>query len=304
MKNKKIATYIIIVVVAIIIIGVFTKVKDNNSQNKEISIIISNQDITSELQNKILIEDDTVYMSIDDVKKCFDENIYYEEESGFIITTSEKKLAALKIDESDIEINGSEVTIDGQALKTNEKIYIPISELENVYDYQFDFIKKSNIITIDYYSKKMEKAKAKKNISLRKEKSGISSKVEKIKKDDWVIVIDKEDKWTKVRSQDGNIGYLKNSKLTDFTVERDDMEISSDSKNDKIFEKDISSKKINLYDNRKKVINEILGEMVSKNYKNLKIVYKADSNNKNYKRFIIEITPVLRECGMKLIIDK
>ena len=304
MKKKNLAKILIIIIIMIIaIMIVFTKSK-NDSKSGELSIIVSNQDITSELKDKILLEDDIVYMSIDDVKNFFDENIFYEEESELIITTSEKKLAALKIDNSDIEINGSEVTIDGQALKTNEKIYIPISELENVYDYQFDFLEKSNIITIDYYSKKMEKAKAKKNVTLRKEKSILSSAIERVKKEDSVIVISQEDEWTKVRSQNGNIGYIKNKKLTDYKTERDDMDVSSEISTEKILEKDISSKKLDLYNDRKKVINEILIEMVSKNYRDLKIIYNGAIENNEYKRFEIEVAPVLRECGMKLILDK
>ena len=46
-------------------------------------------------------------MSIEDIQKFIDKTIYQEQETGLIITTSERKIATLKQDEDKIEINGS-----------------------------------------------------------------------------------------------------------------------------------------------------------------------------------------------------
>ena len=306
-KNKstiKRRNILIIILIISILIVIVKLNNEPNNKNKEISVIISNQDITSELENKIFVQNDVVYMSFDDIKKCLDETIYFEEEDDLIITSSDRKIAALKIDESDIEINGSEISIDGQALKMMENIiYLPISELENVYDYELNYIPESKNVIIDYYSNRIEKAKVKKKSSLKKEEKKFSAAIEKLKKDDEVFVISKDNKWTKIRTQKGNIGYIKNSKLKDFSVERDNFNISKNDDSAKCLEKNISSENISSYQERKKLANELLLEAVSKQYKNVKIVFDKDTDNNDYKRFMIEVTPVLKECGIDAIFN-
>jgi hypothetical protein len=240
-------------------------------------------------------------MSFDDIKKCIDETIYFEEENNVILTSSERKIAALKINDDEIEINGSKISIEGQALKMNDNlIYLPISELKNVYDYEFYYIPDNNKIIIDYYSNKIEKAKIKKRTSLKKENSNFSSSIEKLNKDDDVVIISNESEWTKIRTKHGNIGYIKNNNLEESYVERENFAIEKKDSSEKYLEENIKSKKINNYEERKKIINDILMDAVSKEYKTVKILYD-DTESESYKRFIIEVVPVLKECGINVI---
>ena len=117
-NNSKLRNIVIIIIAIVIIIIIANKLRNNNNTTDEISLIIDNQDVTSELQNDIIIQDDIIYISFDDIKKCLDETIYFEEDTNLIITSSDKKVVALEIDNSDIEINGADVEIQGQALKT------------------------------------------------------------------------------------------------------------------------------------------------------------------------------------------
>ena len=96
MKNIKKIKTILIIFVIILIIFLIVKNLDKTKSKDYISLVINNQDITEQLENQILIQDGVIYLSFEDVKKCLDETIYQEDDT--IITTSEKKVAALEID--------------------------------------------------------------------------------------------------------------------------------------------------------------------------------------------------------------
>ena len=175
------------VILAIIVASILlTSNKKENKQNE--TLIINNEDVTSKLSDKIIVQGNIVYMSLDDIKTCLDNDLYQEDED--IILSGNKKIAVIQLNNNTIEINGSKVEIKGQAFEAvKDKIYIPISELENVYDIEFSYIPEYKNIVIDYYENKLEKASAVKNLSVKKKSKIFSNTVEKIKKGDWVVYI-------------------------------------------------------------------------------------------------------------------
>ena len=299
-KNKN-SKKIFLVIIAIIIIIFIIK----NNKKEEIStktrIIIQNQECTSQLQNDLIRNEDVIYMSLEDIKNLIDNTIYQEKD--LIITSSDKKIATLKIDKDNVKINGSKITIKGKPYKTEqEKIYLPISEMKNIYDMDFIYIDKSNTVTIDYYSKELKKAYTRKKVAIKSEAKNNSRTIQKVKKGDWLVYISDENGWTKVRTQEGNIGYVKTKKLTNFITERENMNTNENSKViDKYLRKDISKKDISTYSKRQKVIESILNEAINKEYFGVKIIFKDDQEGKE--RFEIESEPMLKECGIKIVFE-
>ena len=171
-------------------------------------------------------------------------------------------------------------------------------KMENIYDIDLSYKEETNIITIDYYSKQLIKAYAKKNIAVKSKKSGFSKTVEKIKKGNWIIYITEEDGWAKVRTQNGKIGYVKSNKLSNFVTERDNMQ-ENVAKVEKYLKIDISKKNISTFDKREKIINQILLKAVSKDYKGVTVIYK-NKKEKEIQHFKIEIEPILKECGISV----
>ena len=293
---KKILRLVLIIILIIIVFIIIKNIKKDAVPDKTI-LILEIEDTTSNLEKDIIKKDGIIYFSLDDTKKFLDKNIYQEDKDGLIITSGEKKIAALKIDNNKVKINGSSININGEAFKNEEgTIYLPISEMENIYDIDFSYNEKSNIITIDYYSKQLIKAYTKKKVAVKAEKSGFSKSIEKVKKGNWVIYISEENGWAKIRTQSGKIGYIKSNKLANFVTEREDMQ-EKETKIDKQLKIDISNKDISTLNKREKIINQILMQAVSKNYKGVKITYK---NKKEIDRFKIEIEPILKECGISV----
>jgi len=301
-RNSNKILKIALVIILLIIVFIIIKRQESEVSNKT-TLIISNQDVTGSLDNDIIIKDEIIYISFEDMKKYLDENIY-QEDKNLIITTSDKKVAKLEMEEDKIVINGSNISIQGQPFKNEQnKIYLPISEMENVYDIDLSYNKDNNIIIIDYYSKQLIKAYTKKNITIKFEKSKFSKTIEKVQKGNWLVYISDEDGWAKVRTQNGKIGYVKYKYLTNFVTERENMKLESSIKtNQYCLEKDITKENISTYKKREKLINTILKNAINKEYTVVKIKYQKNSNE-NFERFKLEIKPILKECGIKVVFN-
>lgn len=300
-RRNKSSKRIFLVIIAIIVIIFIAKNNKKEEVSDKTRIIIQNQEYTSQLQNDLIKNEDVIYMSLEDIKNLIDNTIY--QEKNLIITSSDKKIATLEINKDNVKINGSKITIKGKPYKNEqEKIYLPISEMKNIYDIDFLYIDKSNTVTIDYYSKELKKAYMKKKVAIKSETKNSSKTIQKVKKGDWIVYISDENGWAKVRTQEGNIGYVKMKKLTNFTTERENMNTNENSKViDKYLKKDISKKDISTYSKRQKVIESILKEAINKEYFGVKIIFKDNQEGKE--RFEIESEPMLKECGIKIIFE-
>lgn len=303
-KTKKANTKkIIISIIAIILVIVIILICVNNKEEEkydEIRLIIGSENVTSNLKEKIVEKDEKIYLSYEDIEKFIDPTI--EKEGNLIITTSDKKLASIGIDDENITINGSTQKIGAKAFEENEKIYLPISELENVYDIDLEYIKETKTVTIDQMSKELKKAYTSKKVELKEEKKATSKTLEKIEKGSWVIYIQEENNWVKVRTSKGNIGYIKKNKLTNITTERENLEDEESTENVEYIEKNISKEDLSTFEKRLKIINDSIQEAVQSDKMAIKIVYEAEKNE-YYEKFKIEIRPMLKECGIKLQID-
>ena len=190
----------------------------------KINVIINNNNVTESMKFDVFInEKDVVYMSTKDIANFFDEDIFYDNIYDQIITSSNTKLATLKLNEKEMYINSSKVKIYGTAIKKDNNFYLPISEMKDVYNVEIEYIKESNILTIDSLSKEQKKANASKNISVKYKPTIISKTVDTVKKGESIIVIKElENGWKQVRTNLGKIGYTKD--VTNIYTIREEME--------------------------------------------------------------------------------
>ena len=97
MKKLKFTRNIIIGVVALIIVAFIVNIAPGYKRDKYtdiVNLVIDENNVTENLKNNIYInENGTIYMSQEDIKNLFDENIYYDEKYNQIITTSYNKVS-------------------------------------------------------------------------------------------------------------------------------------------------------------------------------------------------------------------
>ena len=163
-------------------------------------------------------------MSEADIANFFDKYIYEDEENNQMITTYEKKIATIGFEKNTININGSDKKIYAHAIKKDETVYLPISEMKDVYDIEISNIEKTKVVTMDSLEKEQKKAIVTTDVAVKSSTNFISKTVDRIKKGDSVIVVSSNKGYTRIRTENGKIGYIKSNKLeNEFTV-RESME--------------------------------------------------------------------------------
>lgn len=225
-KKKKIITRTFFIIIAVIVLMFVTLIVNDYiilDNNKKTNLVINNKNITSNLKNDILIENNIIYLSKPDIANFFDKYIYNEEESNQIITTYNKKIAAIGFEENSITINASKKDIYAHAIKKDNVEYLPISEMKDVYDIEIQNIENSKVITMDSLNKEQKRAIVSSNLPVKSSTKLIAKTVDRIKKGDSVIVVSSDKGYTRVRTENGKLGYVKSDKLENEYVVREEM---------------------------------------------------------------------------------
>ena len=378
--KKKAIKRIILTIIALLVVFIIAMIANNYiilDNNERTNLVINNNNVTSDLRKDVLIENDVIYLSEADISNFFDKHIYRDEETNKIITTYEKKIAEIGFDDNIININGSDKEIYAHAIEKDGETYLPVSEMADVYDVEIQNIQETKVVTMDSLDREQKRAIVNKNVSVKSSTNFIARTVDRIKKGDAVIVISTNEKYAKIRTANGKIGYIKANRLeNEFTV-RENMEeekqiegkvnltwdyfseyatapdrsgttiegvnvvspaffyldtdgnleenVGTDGKsyiewahnngykvwpmvsnavaaNESL---DITSNIMNSYENRKKLIEAIVEKCVEYDLDGINIdfenMYAEDKDM--YSRFIIELTPRLKEIGMVTSVD-
>ena len=226
-KKKKTIIRIFIAIIAIIILCIAGYIANDYiilGKNKTTNLVINNTNVTGNLKQDVFIDGDNIYLSKQDLSNFFDKYIYEDEENNKIITTYEDKIATIGFDENEIEINGSTVSTYAHAIEKDDSIFIPITELKDVYGIEIEYIADTDIVTVDSVAREQKKAIANGNLAVKSSTNFIAKTVDRVKKGDYVIVISDDGKNAKIRTANGKIGYVKSKKLANTVVTRQEIE--------------------------------------------------------------------------------
>ena len=226
-KKKKRITKILIAIIAIIIIGILAYNINNHiilNKNKNINLVINNKNVTSNLKKEIIIENDNIYLSKQDLGNFFDKYIYEDTENDNIVTTYNNKIASISLETNKININGSDKNTFAHAENRDGTIYIPITELEDVYGIDIKYIENSKVLTIDSTSKEQKKAIITKKVAVKSSTKFIAKTVDRVEKGSYVIVVSEEKGYTKIRTENGKLGYVKSNKIANTVVVREEIQ--------------------------------------------------------------------------------
>lgn len=362
--RRRMALFLGIIAFCIIvrlIVGAFS----NNKINNKISFLLDNQKLN--LKDEIYIdEDNVIYLSKNDIEKNFDDTIYYNDAEKELITTFNKHIALLKIDETFMVVNDSNVELKSPLIEKEKKVYIPISEMGIVYDLEFEYSENTKTVIADSLLKEKKRAIILKKMNLKEKPKMFSKKIEKLEQGEYVVVIDEDGKYSKVRTSNGNIGYVKSKKISDTETIREEwidskvnvnilkdasdmnknysnVSLSSEKTNivvptffyidtnstilDKtgstteeytkymnwIKEKNIEvwatlvnnvevSNSLRTYSERNKIINSLYYTLVEYKFSGVNINFEKIDDVNSFNRFIIELTPRLKELGLKVAV--
>lgn len=259
MKPKKInelkfVRNIIIGVVSLLIVAFIINTAPGFKRDKYkdvINLIINEENKTENIIYDIYInENKTVYISMEDVRNLFDSTIYYDEKYNQIITTSDTKVANIAVDEKQMTINNSNVSMLDSIIRINNEIYLPISDMAIVYNIRIDYIEETKRVIIDELDTGMIRAMVAEETDIKFKPKRLSKDIGTVKTGETVNCFYTTSKgWRQIRTADGKIGYVKANKLGEEYIVRQDMikrkeatTISRELYNNKTFE--ISDNKV------------------------------------------------------------
>lgn len=233
--KSKIGIIIAIIIIALVLIvgaiGGYYVIKRNYIVSKinQTNLIINNSNATSSLKNNVYIKDGVVYVSKPDIYNFFDNTIIYDEKYNQVVTTSSTKIASLPIDSKQIQVNSSNTTIKAGAIILDEVAYVPISELDEVYNIKATYVESEDLVYIDSLDREQQTAILKKDSSIKYKPTIISATLAKAKQGDTLTIANRSDYpvpngWTRVRTENGTLGYIQTSKLNEFKTIREKTE--------------------------------------------------------------------------------
>lgn len=203
-----------------------------NYINREITdrtnLVLNFTNVTGRMKHDLIIDENgVVYLSVSDIRNYYDKNIYFDEQYNQIVTSSEDKLAVFKIDENKVLINGKATEIKGSAMLNNDEYYLPISEMEEIYNVKVT--KAENKIIIESLDRKLTTATVNKKAEIKYKTTIFSRTLEKIEQGDKVAISENNNEavkqgWKRVRTKNGNIGYIEEKYLDTPKVERENAE--------------------------------------------------------------------------------
>jgi len=229
-RNKDTYKLIVVAIFLVIIIIVFHKAPNyvlDLIPKQTIRLIYNTDDLTLGLVKPIIRDEkEDIYIAVEDIRKIWDENIYYDEQNEQIVTSTDKKLATMKKGEKIVTVNSSKVETYGTLLEIEGTYYLPILEFQDIYNIDVQYIEKTNTVTIDYLEERYLVARAKKNIGIKLLKDSNSRSVDKVHKGESIILDinqDLNEDWLKVRTQNGKVGYVKNKQISNISTLRDEL---------------------------------------------------------------------------------
>ena len=233
--KSKIGIIIAIIIIALVLIvgaiGGYYVIKRNYIVSKinQTNLIINNSNATSSLKNNVYIKDGVVYVSKPDIYNFFDNTITYDEKYNQVVTTSSTKIASLPIDSKQIQVNSSNTTIKAGAIIIDEVAYVPISELDEVYNIKATYVESEDLVYIDSLDREQQTATLKKDSGIKYKPTIISATLAKAKQGDTLTIANRSDYpvpngWTRVRTENGTLGYIQTGKLNEFKTIREKAE--------------------------------------------------------------------------------
>lgn len=216
--RKVISCIIILFIFMIITININKKNKE-----KELTILINNEFV--ETINKVIIDEgENIYFSKEDIQKIFDQTIYYNEAEKELITTYNTHVALLKINEEYAVIDDENIKLNGNLQEIDKRIYLPIKDLQKVYDIELEYTKENNRIIIDSLLKEKREGYISKKTKLHEKKGFFDGKtLENLIIGEKIFILEDNGKYKKIRTSIGNIGYIKSKKISDEKIVRENV---------------------------------------------------------------------------------
>ena len=187
----------------------------NITADNQVAIVLNNE-LTSSYATLI---DGHIYVDYNFVHDTLNSRFYWDHNENILLYATSRDLISAEADSNKYLITKSSVDYGRPVVKANsDSAYIDLDFVKEYTDMTYEYIKDPNRIVVTNQWGDYETASVKKNSTVRV-KGGIKSPILKdITETTDVTVIEQGDKWSKILTADGIIGYVQNKRMSDIST--------------------------------------------------------------------------------------
>lgn len=218
---------ILIVVAAVILIRKYSPSKERMDLNlyfqleeeDDLAIIVQN----TLIEEKGIVLNGRPYVSAGVVKEYLNDRFYWDSAENLYIYTTPTEMITAHVGESQYTVDKQNTAVDYQIVKVEDGVtYVALEYVKQYTALDYEYLEEPNRVQITCEYGEVPVAEAKKNSEVRYRAGHKSPILTDVKKGDMLFVLDEGEnqveKWTKVRTKDGYIGYIKDNKLREQTT--------------------------------------------------------------------------------------
>lgn len=182
-----------------------------NIASEDQAAIILNQEL-SESSAKII--NGTLYLDFHFLQDSLNSRFYWDSNENILLYTTANDLIKVEADSSSYLVNKDSVNFESTIVKaTSDSAWVNIDFARKYSDFQYSYEESPSRIIITNIWKDYETSIVKKDTQLRV-LGGIKSPiVADIEKNTEVFILSRDEKWTRVMTQDGILGYIQSKRL-------------------------------------------------------------------------------------------
>ncbi|MDR2939233.1 MAG: hypothetical protein LBV08_02820 [Clostridiales bacterium] len=167
----------------------------------------------ADLPNLPLVQNNEAYLPIDFVKDHIDKYILWENGLNLVTITNVSKVMRVEPGQATWLVNEKPESFSTPFALNNQMAYIPISFLNSFYNVNINYNQEYNLITVELGEDAKTTASVPESTPLRYEPDFRSPIIEKLAAQE-VVLFEEQDKFTKVRTDKGLVGFIDTKKLS------------------------------------------------------------------------------------------
>lgn len=185
------------------------EVTATSADGNEMAAVVCN----NEYVNKYAFEKDgDTYMDISGVKKYIDDRFYYDSTENTVMYTNATTIFTSSIGSKDVKGDTNENLDFTSSVMDGEICYVNLKYVKKYIDFDYKYTKangdKPAVVVIKTKNREDKSGSVKKNTQIRTDADYMADIVSDVKADTKLTILDKNNEWDKVATEDGIVGYI------------------------------------------------------------------------------------------------
>ncbi len=187
----------------------------------------NDEDVAIVLQNEIIdikakLLEGSYYMDFSSVQSLLNDRFYVDTNENLLIYTTPTDIIKSEIGSAAFAISGQEEATDYIISRyEGDTLYVALDYVKKYTNFSYEAFSEPNRIQLRTQWGERTSAEAKKDSAVRL-KGGVKSPIlREVAVDETLVVLEKMDTWTKVKTSDALIGYIENKHLKDEVTEQE-----------------------------------------------------------------------------------